>query len=66
MDTDDMKPTWWERRRKRKYCFHHQVPGFSNEYTTKSYIQSHIIETGKAKMFWCEQELGGCGETWVI
>lgn len=45
---------WWRRRRKRAHCFHHDHRGGD------SWLNSRLIETGMAKMFWCRN----CGRTW--
>jgi hypothetical protein len=55
---------WFERRRARKQCFHHKPPTIAGE-PAGSFIRHQLIETGKAKMFWCSEILGGCGQTWV-
>lgn len=49
----------WKRRRN---CFHHELPSVTNPelLPAQSWIKSQLIETGKAKMFWCT----GCGRTW--
>jgi hypothetical protein len=63
----DMKLSWWERRRRRKYCFHHDIGGNpANTQPAVSWIRQQIIETGKAKMYWCDEQQGGCGKTWII
>lgn len=46
----------WHRWRKRVNCFHH------NPRTGESWINSHLINTGTGKMFWCRQ----CDQTWVV
>jgi hypothetical protein len=62
---------WRDRRYKRKYCFHHKLPDLvpdelGVQRVAKSYIRSQLIETGKYKMFWCGEELGGCGKMWIV
>jgi hypothetical protein len=62
---EPQRPTWWERRRRRKQCFHHDHGGNpANTRPAVSWIKQQIIETGKAKMFWCDEKQGGCGKTW--
>lgn len=52
---------WWHRHRKQKNCFHHEIGGNpANTRPAVSWIQQQIIETGKAKMFWCTE----CEKTW--
>lgn len=46
----------YRRRRVRKFCFHHDMR------TGSSFIDQRLIETGKAKMFWCTE----CGKTWIL
>jgi hypothetical protein len=53
---------WWRRRQLRKYCWHHDEGGNpANIYPAISWIEQQIIETGKAKMYWCTK----CGKTWI-
>jgi hypothetical protein len=57
---------WLARRRKRKYCFHHDKGGNpSNSQPAVSWIKEAKIDTGMRKMFWCSERLGGCGKTWI-
>lgn len=37
----------WRRRRAQRECFHHDPRA------GESFLRSQLIETGKAKMFWC-------------
>jgi hypothetical protein len=52
---------WRERRNAQKYCFHHDT-FLATDRVSMSWIEQQLIETGKAKMFWCTQ----CGKTWII
>lgn len=59
------RPSWWVRRRKRKHCFHHDIGGNpANSRPATSWIQQRLIEFGTRKVFWCDEQQGGCGRTW--
>lgn len=55
---------WW--RGKQRHCFHHELPRHGNNYQSRSYIKSQLIETGKGKLFECDEEVGGCGKVWIV
>jgi len=47
---------WLETRRKRRACFHH------DHHTGQSWIRSHLIDLGRAKLYWCQR----CGQSWIF
>jgi hypothetical protein len=57
---------WWQHWTKRRTCFHHQLPTYDRNSQQwlpgESWIKSQLIETGKAKMFWCTE----CEKTWLV
>jgi hypothetical protein len=62
-----LEPTWRERRRKRKYCFHHDIGGNpANTRPVVSWIKQELIDLGRRKMLWCDEAQGGCGKTWIV
>lgn len=62
-----MLKRWRERRRKQKYCFHHDIGGNpANTRPAISYISQEIVDLGRHKLFECEEQLGGCGKHWVV
>jgi hypothetical protein len=53
---------WYKRWKQQRECFHHELPSvYHPELPAQSWIKSQLIETGKAKMFWCT----GCEKTWI-
>lgn len=56
---------WRHRRRKRKYCFHHDEGGNpANSRPAVSWIKQRILDY--RKLYWCDEEMGGCGKRWVL
>jgi hypothetical protein len=60
---------WLNRRRpavhRRRECFHHEHGGNpANTEPAHSWIKQELIDMGRNKMFWCDREQGGCGQTW--
>jgi len=57
-------------RRKQRQCFHHELPkpGPEGGYVqqARSFIRSCLIDLGRRKMFWCDEEEGGCGKVWIV
>lgn len=60
---DDKCLGWWARRRRQRECWHHGFHSVTGD--VESWIASKLIEMGRAKMFWCEEDLGGCGKVWI-
>lgn len=54
---------WWRKRKQQRDCFHHRLPSITglSDFPAESWIKSQLIETGKAKMFWCVE----CDKTWI-
>jgi len=52
-------------RRKQRACFHHEIGGNpANTTPALSWIKQQIIDLGRRKIFWCDEEQGGCGQVW--
>ena len=54
---------WWQRRRKQKRCFHHELGGVleNGARPAESWIRSELIDMGRAKLFECTE----CGRIWI-
>lgn len=52
--------------KKQRQCFHHRQRTYNSLnlqwLSAESWIRSQLIETGKAKMFWCTE----CEKTWIV
>jgi hypothetical protein len=53
-----MIPLWYQRWRRRRYCFHH------DHRTGESWILPGIIIDYR-KLYRCSTRLGGCDKVWI-
>lgn len=54
---------FWERRRRQRYCLHHDTGGNpANTHPAVSWIEQRLIDAGRRKMLWCRT----CLKHWFI